>query len=101
MPTLIRWICRRLASRRPYGVQTTIAQFIYNTQHRPIYYTDAAGQTTTYTYNAVGQLTSVTNPLNQTTSYQYDPQGNLSKIINADNVTAVSFTYDAFDRIAT
>ena len=41
-----------------YGVQTTIAQFIYNTQHRPILYTDAAGQTTSYDYNAAGQLIS-------------------------------------------
>ncbi len=84
-----------------YGVQTTIAQFIYNTHHRPVFYTDAAGQTTTYAYNAAGQLTSVTNPLNQTTTYQYDPTGNLTTIINANNVTAASFTYDAFDRVAT
>lgn len=84
-----------------YGVATTIAQFIYNTQHRPIFYTDAAGQTTRYTYNAAGQLTSVTNPLGQTTQYQYDSSNNLTTIINANGVTAASFTYDAFDRIAT
>ena len=83
------------------GNQTTIAQFIYNYQHRPIYYTDAAGQTTTYSYNAAGQLTSVTNPLNQTTTYQYDPSGNLTTIINANNQTAASFTYDSDDRVRT
>ena len=49
-----------------FGIETTIAQFTYNTyQHRPVFYTDAAGQTTRYAYNAVGQITSSTNPLNQ------------------------------------
>ena len=84
-----------------YGVQQAIAQFIYNTQHRPTFYTDAAGQTTTYTYNATGQLTSVTNPLGQKTSYQYNPTGDLTTVINANNATAASFTYDAYDRVRT
>lgn len=84
-----------------YGIQTTIAQFIYNTHHRHIYSTDAAGQTTSYTYNAAGQLTSITNPLGQTARYQYDSSNNLTTIINANGVTAASFTYDAFDRVAT
>ncbi len=84
-----------------YGVQQTIAQFIYNTQHRPIFYTDAAGQTSTYAYNAAGQLTSVTNPLGQKTSYQYNTTGDLITVINANNATTGSFTYDAYDRIRT
>jgi RHS repeat-associated protein len=84
-----------------YGIETTIAQFIYNTHHRPVFYTDAAGQTTTFTYNAAGQLTSVTNPLNQTTQYQYDTSHNLTTIINANGVTAATFIYDAFNRIST
>jgi RHS repeat-associated protein len=84
-----------------YGVQQTIAQFIYNNQHRPIYYTDAAGQTTLFTYNAAGQVTSITNPLGQKTTYQYNATGDLTAIINANDVTAASFTYDAYDRIRT
>ena len=84
-----------------FGVQQTIAQFIYNTQHRPVFYTDAAGQTKTYTYNTVGQLASVTNPLGQTTSYQYNATGDLITVTNANNATAASFTYDAYDRIRT
>jgi YD repeat-containing protein len=84
-----------------YGVQSTIAQFAYNTQHRPILYTDAANQTMKYAYNAAGQLTSVTNALNQTTAYQYDTFGRLVTVTNANNVTAATFTFDAFDRIAT
>jgi RHS repeat-associated protein len=84
-----------------YGIQTTIAQFTYNTQHRPILSTDAAGQTTAYTYNSAGQATSLTNPLNQTTEFQYDSFGRLTTIINANNATSATLTYDAFDRVAT
>ena len=84
-----------------YGVQQTIAQFIYNTHHRPTYYTDAAGQTWTYAYNAAGQLTSATNSLGQTTTYQYNGTGDLTGIVNANSETAATFTYDSFDRIHT
>ena len=84
-----------------YGVQQTIAQFIYNTQHRPVFSTDAAGQTTAYAYNAAGQPTSITNPLDQKTSYQYNTTGDLMTVANANNATAASFTYDGYDRIRT
>jgi len=84
-----------------HGVQTTIAQFAYNSQHRPLSYTDAAGQLTGYAYNAAGQITAVTNALNQKTQYQYNTTGDLTAVINADNITAASYTYDAFDRVAT
>jgi RHS repeat-associated protein len=84
-----------------FGIETTIAQFTYNTHHRPILYTDAAGQTTNYAYNSAGQLLSVTNPLNQTTQYHYDSSYNLLAIVDANDVTVASFTYDAFDRAAT
>ena len=84
-----------------FGVQQTIAQFIYNTSHRPIFYTDAAGQTSNYTYNAAGQVTAITNALGQQTSYQYNTSGDLTTIINANSATAATFTYDAFDRIQT
>lgn len=84
-----------------FGTQQTIAQYIYNNRHRPIFFTDAAGQTTAFAYNAAGQVTAVTNPLGQTTTYQYNPTGDLSAIINANNVTAASFTYDAYDRVRT
>ncbi|OAF10258.1 hypothetical protein AXW67_25905 [Bradyrhizobium neotropicale] len=84
-----------------YGVQHTLAQFTYNTKHRPIYFTDAAGQTTRLTYNSTGQVASVTSPLGQTTSYQYNAAGDLTTIVNANNATAASFTYDAYDRVRT
>jgi uncharacterized protein RhaS with RHS repeats len=40
--------------------------------------TDAAGKTTTNTWNARGQLLTTTNPLNETTTYTYNAQGYLS-----------------------
>jgi YD repeat-containing protein len=73
------------------GFQTTIAQYTYNYQHRPLTYTDAAGQTTDFAYNAAGQITSITNPLAQTTSYAYDANHNLSTITNANSQTAATY----------
>jgi YD repeat-containing protein len=86
--------------------QATLARFTYSganctVPHRVCSDTDAAGQTTTYTYNPAGQLTAITNPLNQTTSFAYDAAGDLKTIVNADNQTAASFSYDAFGRVRT
>jgi RHS repeat-associated protein len=82
------------------GTPQTIASYTYNSQHRPLTYTDAAGQTTHYTYNGAGQLTSVTDPLGETTSYRYNSTGDLTTVVNADGQPAATFTYDAFDRVA-
>ena len=40
--------------------------------------TDAAGQTTTLTYNAAGQPLTVTNAKGETTTSAYDDDGRLS-----------------------
>ncbi len=84
-----------------FGVQQTIAQYVYNTRHRPVIYTDASGQITTYTYNNAGQLTSATNPLGEKTSYRYNASSRLIEVINANNATAAFYTYDSFERIRT
>ncbi|MGX5805916.1 RHS repeat-associated core domain-containing protein [Bradyrhizobium sp. Arg314] len=83
------------------GFQTTIAQYIYNGHHRPLFYTDAAGQTWRYTYNAAGQMTSSVDPVGHTTTYHYDSSANLTSITNANNTTAATYTYDGFDRVRT
>jgi RHS repeat-associated protein len=77
-----------------------LANFTYNSQHRPLSFTDAAGQVTNFTYNTAGQLTSVTDPLSHTTSYAYDGVGRLITITNANGAVQESFTYDPFDRVA-
>lgn len=51
-----------------------VAELTYNAAdppHLPRTFTDAAGQTTTYSYNSFGQVTSVDNPLHETTSFEY------------------------------
>ncbi|MGM4986084.1 RHS repeat-associated core domain-containing protein [Rhizobium sp. 11_C7_N12_5] len=84
-----------------FGTRSTLAQYIYNKQRRPIFYTDAAGRTSTIEYNAAAQMTSFTNALGEKTTYQYDTNANLSSVINANNATAASYTYDGFARVRT
>jgi len=73
----------------------------YNSQHRPLTLTDAAGQTTACAYNATGQILSVTDAKNETTTYNYATNGYLLSIdgpLPGTNDT-VTLTYDAFGRV--
>jgi RHS repeat-associated protein len=83
------------------GGQAVLMQATYDGAHNPLTVTDAAGQVTTYTYNGRGQPLTSTNALNQTTTFVYDALARLTSITNANGATAASYTYDAFDRIAT
>lgn len=83
----------------------------YNDWHQPLIVTDAAGQTTTYTYTASRQLETVTNAKTEVTSYEYGdgtpgkPVGYLTAIIspsfNGLPSTTTSFTYDYAHRVHT
>ncbi|NTI46682.1 RHS repeat protein, partial [Agrobacterium rhizogenes] len=84
-----------------FGTRSTLAQYIYNKQHRPIFYADAAGRTSTLEYNAAAQMTSFTDALGEKTTYHYDANANLASITNANNATAASYTYDGFARVRT
>jgi RHS repeat-associated protein len=55
--------------------------------------TDAAGGTTSYTYNALGLVSAMTDPLGRQTQYRYDDAGRLIETIYADSSTT-SATYD-------
>ncbi|NMG72077.1 cysteine peptidase family C39 domain-containing protein, partial [Parazoarcus communis] len=77
-----------------------LASYTWNTAHRPLTFTDAAGQTTTYSWNAAGQLRSVTDPLGQTTTYHYDASGNLVQVINAQGHVELALAYDTAGRVA-
>jgi RHS repeat-associated protein len=79
----------------------TIAQFTYNSQHLPLTYTNAAGQTTNLTYNTDGQITQMKDALGEATSYEYNGLGYLTEIVNANGQKQVSFTYDSYGRVAT
>ena len=82
------------------GPQTT-ASYTYNTQHRPLTYTDAAGQTTQYAYNAAGELTQLTLPTGLVWKFAYDALGRLTGITNPSAKTQMSYVYDTFDRVKT
>jgi len=87
-----------------------IAGCTYNGLHEPLTATDAAGQTTNYSYNPYGQLMSVQNARLETTSYGYGdgssgkPIGYLTSITSPvfnGSSAVTSFTYDGFNRIRT
>jgi len=82
------------------GQNELLYRATYNDQHLPLTSTDASGQTTTYTYNARGQLTGVTDPAGGQTTYQYDAQG--YRIAVRDPIGGTTrWTYDEAGRIRT
>jgi RHS repeat-associated protein len=70
-----------------------------NAYHLPASVTDAAGQTTTFTYNSFGEVLTVTDPLNEVTTYSYDSSGYLQSITGPAPGAVTSFTYDLAGRI--
>jgi RHS repeat-associated protein len=69
--------------------------------HRPQSVTDAAGQTTTMTYNAAGQVLTVTNAKLETTTSAYDTDGRLQSVSGPIAGATTSYTYDAYGRVRT
>ena len=60
------------ASIDPSGANADkIANYTYNGLHEPLTSTDAAGQTTVFSYNAYGQIAALQNAKNETTTYDY------------------------------
>lgn len=51
-----------------------------------------------FSYNALGELTSATNPESGQTSYTYDADGNLATKTDARNLT-ITYAYDALNRL--
>lgn len=73
----------------------------YTAQHRPQTVTDAAGETTTFTYNAAGQPLTVTNPKSEVTTFAYNTDGRLTSVTGPVSGTTASFTYDGYGRVRT
>ncbi|MFC0585755.1 RHS repeat protein, partial [Ralstonia solanacearum] len=84
----------------PLGRTTTINR--YDASGRQLQTTDANGAVTTFTYSNRGWLTSQTitpaSEAGQTTNYSYDAVGQLTKATLPDG-SSVSFTYDAAHRL--
>lgn len=83
------------------GGSELLSKMTYDGNHRPLTVTDAAGQVTTYTYNAFGQVATITNPNNETTTFSYDGSGYLSSITGALTGSTTGFTYDTAGRVHT
>ncbi|MFD1460350.1 RHS repeat-associated core domain-containing protein [Paenibacillus farraposensis] len=60
--------------------------------------TDANGNETQFSYNALGDQTSVTEPNSETTKYTYDMLGNLTRITYPDGQAKVK-SYDELGRV--
>jgi RHS repeat-associated protein len=80
----------------------------YNNQHKPLTLTDAAGQTTTFTYNTAGQVLTVLTPphgeltqAQRTTTYSYDTNGYLQSVTGPATGATTSYTYDGYSRVRT
>ncbi len=61
---------------------------------------DAAGRTSTLTYDAFDRVPQHVDALSRTTALAYDANGNLPSLTDAKN-HAVVFTYDNLDQLAT
>ena len=83
------------------GVYDVVAQYTYNGQHEPLTYTDAANQTTNYTYDTAGQVTSGTNALGEMTTYHRDANSYLLSISGPRGEALASFTYDPVGHVST
>jgi len=74
----------------------------YTSRRLPETITDAAGQTSTVTYNAAGQPLTVTNALSQTTTFTYDSvTANLLTVTGPVSGATTTYTYDGYGRVAT
>ncbi|MBW7458618.1 hypothetical protein K0U00_31705, partial [Paenibacillus sepulcri] len=81
----------------------TLAQYTYDNIGNMLTTTDGLtpAHTSTYAYDALGQLGSVSSTVNgtvQVTSYRYDMMGNLTQILFPDNKTTVK-KYDEAGRL--
>jgi YD repeat-containing protein len=67
--------------------------------NQPQTITDAAGQATTLTYNAAGQVLTVANARNETTTYTYDLDGRLTAVAGPVAGATTTYTYDGYGRV--
>jgi RHS repeat-associated protein len=75
----------------------------YTATHLPQTITDAAGQSTTITYNAAGQVLTLTNAKSETTTYAYDAagHGHLQSVTWPVAGATTTYTYDSQGRVRT
>jgi RHS repeat-associated protein len=83
------------------GMNDLLATFgSYTSGHRAQTITNAAGQTTAFTYNAHGQRLTATNAKSETTTYTYDSSGDgyLQSITGPTSGAVTALSYNAYGR---
>lgn len=85
---------------KPGGYDTVASYGSYTALHLPGTSTDAAGQTTTTTYNAAGQPLTVTNAKSETTTYAYNTDGQIETVTGPLSGAVSTYTYDELGRLA-
>ena len=105
-----------VTERSPGGVRgragkPNLFTVTYNDKHQVLTETDAAGQTTTYTYTANNQMhTVVTPPRNgpngqplseaeRTTTYAYNTNGQLTSVTGPVSGATATYEYDGYGRL--
>ncbi|MFT4075639.1 MAG: RHS repeat-associated core domain-containing protein [Asticcacaulis sp.] len=78
----------------------TLATITYNSQHLPVKIKLANGQTIAYEYNVVGQLTKFTDAFGQSTTYSYDANHYLASVQGPLAAATYTFTHDIVGRIS-
>lgn len=97
---------------RSDGVTTdTVTAHDYDSQGRILSSTDAAGSVTTYSYDFLGNLSTLRRPANNAsgtqpiTTYQYDDKGRVARVTTPDHDPSslvgydLEYVYDELDRI--
>jgi RHS repeat-associated protein len=90
----------------PGGWDVT-ASYSYGDEHQPLTVTDAAGQTTTYTYTAGGLMQTVTTPPragiteDRTTTYTYEPGTDHLLTVTGPGGVTTAYAYDDYQRVRT
>lgn len=69
------------------GAYVPIQQTEYDIDGNVIASVDGNGQRTTYTYDALGQITTVTTPKQETSRYFYSYQGQVTQIVSPNTQT--------------
>ncbi len=85
-----------LDTTNPSGVKTSTVTYNANSQATSI--KNALGDTLSVNYNALGQMTTVTDAEGNTVTYSHDILGNMTKTVNAMGHEVV-YTYDSSGRL--
>ena len=89
-----------LAGVQPDASTNVRYEFAYNEVGNRIAVTDANGNTTTYTYDALNRVTGETDPLSNSSSYTYDLAGNRTSATDGKGQT-VNYVYDEAGQLTT